>query len=242
MGFFGNAAAPVSNALSSTVGAVGDATNYEGTGMSKDAFEKMYGTPDQRAAAGSASGAAAYTAGQNQSNNPAVNPNLPVTMSVPQQAAPTYGSESGPGLLEQWFGERAGGTDPGYEYAAGRGMKSLDNAFAARGGFNSGASVQADSDYLANMGSQREGQLDSLAGGASGERANSLSTMLGFGNGITSGMAGLTGGYDLGAANALNTGNAAALQLGTNAALAPYQGQQGLMNNLFSLGAMAMLK
>lgn len=155
--------------------------------------------------------------------------------------APTYGTESGPGILGQWFNERATGTDPGYEYATGRGLTALNNQYAARGGYNSGAALQGDSDYLANMGSQREGQLDTLASGASGERQNSLATMLGLGMGITGGEAGLASNYDLGAANALNTGNAAALQLGTNAALAPYQAKQGLMNNLFGLGAIGLM-
>lgn len=168
-------------------------------------------------------------------------PTSPGTTPMTTANGQTYGTESGPGIMQQWFGERATGTDPGYEYATGRGMKALDGAFAARGGYNSGANIQADSDYLANMGSQREGQLDSLASGASGERANSLSTMLGLDNSITGGMAGLTSGYDLGAANALNTGNAAALQLGINGAMAGIQGKQGLMNNLFSIGGLAML-
>lgn len=172
---------------------------------------------------------------------PALTAPPPTLDYAPTGSTPTYGSESGPGLLDQWFNERATGTDPGYEYETNRGLKALDNEYAARGGYNSGAATQADSDYLANMGAKREGQLDSLASGASGERQNSLSTMLGFGTGITSGMAGLTGNYDLGAANALNTGNAAALQLGTNAATAPYLANQGMMQNLTGLGTLALL-
>lgn len=150
-------------------------------------------------------------------------------------APPTYGTESGPGILQQWFGERANGADPGYEYATKRGLTAINNEAAARGGFNGGASEQQDSDYLANMGSQREGQLDTLASGASGERGNQLSTMLGFGTGLAGSEAGLGSAYDLGGANAMSGANNAGLGYGAQAAMIPYLANQGFLSNLMKM-------
>jgi hypothetical protein len=94
-------------------------------------------------------------------------------MAPAQQAAPQqspYGSQSGPGILESWFNQRANGTDPAYEYAMQRGGDAIDTRMAAGGSFNSGARGQQQSDFAANMAAQRMGQLDALAGGASGEQ------------------------------------------------------------------------
>jgi hypothetical protein len=46
---------------------------------------------------------------------PATTPTSPASATPSSSAAPTYGTQSGPGLLDQWFNERASGTDPGYE-------------------------------------------------------------------------------------------------------------------------------
>ena len=204
-------------------------------------------------------GAAAATAGNNQANSLAVNPTLPGytgpnpgqgwtqnangTWAPPNPAsatgaggsAPTYGTQSGPGILQQWFDERANGTDPGYEYATGRGLTALNNQYAARGGFDSGASEQGDSDYLANMGSQRESQLDQLAGGASNENANQVSQMMGLGMGLGGGEAGLAGAYDLGAGGAMTNANNTGLQLSGEAAMIPYLARQQMMQNATGL-------
>lgn len=170
----------------------------------------------------------------------------PSTLTPPQSSGygasstPTYGTQSGPGIMQQWFSQRASGTDPGWEYATKRAGTSLDNAYAARGMYNSGAALQGQGDMLANMTSQREGQLDALAGGASNEYGADLNRMIGMGTGLANSEAGLGSAYDLGAGNALNTGNAAALQLGTNAAMIPYLAKQGLMQNLFGLGSLGL--
>lgn len=156
-------------------------------------------------------------------------------------ATPTYGTESGPGLLDQWFNERATGTDPGWEYATKRGLTALDNGAAARGGYNTGASAQQDSDYLASMGSQREGQLDALATGASGERATSLNTMLGLGTGLAGGEAGLGAAYDIGGANAMSGANNTGLSLGAQGIGLQYGANQNTMNQLMGLGTIAAL-
>lgn len=204
--------------------------------------DQVYGTPDQQGAAARSAQGAATAAGNNQVNNPAVNPNLPnSTVPGAAGAAPTYGTQSGPNLMDQWFGERASGTDPGYEYATSRGLTSLDNAAAARGGFNGGASMQQDSDYLANMGSQREGQLDQLAGGAQSADQSQLNTMLGLGMGLAGGQAGLGAAYDTSGANAMSAANSTGLSLGAQGVGLQYNANQNSMNQLMGLGTLAAL-
>lgn len=151
---------------------------------------------------------------------------------------PTPGTESGPGILEQWFNQRASGTDPGYEYALGRGMSDINNQFAARGGYNSGGAIRALSDYQANMGSQREAQLDALAGGASGEHQGRLDAMFNQGMGLAGGQAGLAQGYDTSAGNAMNAGNLAAIQLALDKAGVDSKYTQSILSNLFSFGGL----
>lgn len=208
--------------------------------------DQVYGTPDQQGAAARSAQGAATAAGNNQVNNPAVNPNLPNSTVPGSDAAmaaapPTYGTQSGPNLMDQWFNERASGTDPGYEYATSRGLTSLDNAAAARGGFNGGASMQQDSDYLANMGSQREGQLDQLAGGAQSADQSQLNTMLGMGMGLAGGQAGLGAAYDTSGANAMSAANSTGLSLGAQGIGLQYGANQNSMNQLMGLGTLAAL-
>lgn len=152
---------------------------------------------------------------------------------------PGGGSESGPGILEQWFNSRANGTDPGYEYAVGRGTKDLNNQFAARGGYNSGAAIQAIGDYQANMGSQREAQLDALAGGASGEHQGRLNSMFSQGLGLANGQGGISGMYDTGAGNAMNQGNVQAIQMMLDKAGVDTKANQGVVNAFMSLLGLA---
>jgi len=146
-----------------------------------------------------------------------------------------YGSQSGPGILEQWFNERANGTDPAFEYGLKRGMNTLDNRYSAMGSFNSGANAQAGSDLYANLLSQRMGQLDSLAGGASGEHQGRLNAMFGQGLGIANGAAGTSSAYDLGAAG--NMGAAAQAQQGMALNKAGVEGQA--FNNFLNNGLSA---
>lgn len=121
---------------------------------------------------------------------------------TPAPVASPWGSQSGPGLLEQWFSQRANGTDPGWEYAMGRGTAMLNRASAARGGFNSSAAFQGLSNLYANMGSQREAQLDELAGGASAEHQNRLNSMFNQGIGIAGGQVGAAQPYGMAAGGA----------------------------------------
>lgn len=145
-----------------------------------------------------------------------------------------FGSESGPGILEDWFNQRATGTDPAYQYALGRGISDINNEFAARGGYNSGGALRRISDFSANMASQRQGQLDALAGGASGEHQRRLESMFNIGGNIAGGKAGLAGAYDLAAGNALNSGNVAAIQAMLDRAGVDSKSKQGILNAIFA--------
>lgn len=155
---------------------------------------------------------------------------------------PEYGTQSGPGILEQWFNMRASGTDPAYEYAMGRGLDAIDTRMAAGGAFNSGARGQQLSDFAANMGAQRAGQLDALAGGASGEHRDRINSMFGQGLGLAGGQAGTAGQYDVGAANAMSAANQAILMMMLNKAGVDSQANQSLMNNIFSGIGLAKMK
>jgi hypothetical protein len=159
-------------------------------------------------------------------------------MAPPPTASPS-GTESGPGILEQWFNSRANGTDPGYEYATKRGLTDINNQQSAMGSFNSGATGQRQDDFLANMGAQREGQLDSLAGGASGEHQGKVNSMFSQGLGIAGGQAGLASGYDLGAGSAMSKANEAALMLALNKAGVDGKAAQSFINMIFGGAALA---
>ncbi len=148
-----------------------------------------------------------------------------------------YGSQSGPGILEDWFNQRASGTDPGYEYAMERGGDAIDNRMAAGGTFNSGARGQQLSDYAANMGAQREGQLDTLAAGASGEHQNRLNSMFNQGNALAGGESGINSAYDLAAGKVQSDALSALLGYQTDKAGVDSQANQGLVNNAFGLAS-----
>lgn len=145
-----------------------------------------------------------------------------------------YGSQSGPGILESWFNQRANGTDPAYEYALKRGGDDLDSRMSAGGSFNSGARGQQLSDFYANSGAQRMGQLDSLAGGASGEHQNRVNSSMMQGLQLAGGQAGLASAYDLGAAGNMQAASNAQQQMYLNKAGVDQQANQGLINNGFS--------
>lgn len=152
---------------------------------------------------------------------------------APEYVAP-YGSQSGPGILENWFNQRANGTDPGYEYAMKRGMNDIDSRMAAGGSYNSGARGQNLSDFAANMGAQREGQLDTLAAGASGEHLGRLGLMYQQGLGLAGGESGLASAYDLGAAGNMAAANQAQQQMFLNKAGVDQKASQGLISNLIN--------
>jgi hypothetical protein len=208
-----------------------------GTAATTPPLNSPFGGPEIYGAPGTTYAGVAAAGGTGTGTSPVSSP-APAPSTSP--ATPTYGTQSGPGILQQWFGERANGTDPAYEYTTGRGIKALDNAAAARGGFNGGASMQQDSDYLANMGAQRQGQLDTLAAGASGENANQISQMLGMGMGLAGGQAGLAGGYDTGAATDWTNANNTGLSLSGQAAMIPYLARQQMMSQLMG-GGMGIL-
>jgi hypothetical protein len=148
------------------------------------------------------------------------------------------GSQSGPGILENWFNQRANGTDPAYEYATKRGMEQLGTASAARGGFNSGAARQQESDFMANMGAQRTGQLDALAGGASGEHQNRLNSMFNQGQALAGGQSGINSAYDLAAGKSMSDALSALLGFTTNKAGVDSKSNQQGLSNLISLGGL----
>lgn len=148
-----------------------------------------------------------------------------------------YGSQSGPGILESWFNQRAAGTDPAYDYSMKRGMEALGNRSAAAGNFNSGAARQQESDFAANMAAQRMGQLDALAGGASGEHLGRLGLMFQQGLGIAGGQAGQASAYDLGAAGNMAAANQAQQQMFLNKAGVDQQAAQAGINNLLGIYA-----
>ncbi len=146
----------------------------------------------------------------------------------------TPGTESGGGILENWFNARASGSDPAYEYAMKRGGDEIDNRMSAGGSFNSGARGQALTDFAANMGAKRLGQLDTLAAGASGEHLGRLGMMFNQGLGIAGGKAGLSTAYDLGAAGNMDAANRAQQQMFLNKAGVDSQFAQGRLNSLIN--------
>lgn len=158
---------------------------------------------------------------------------------VPNASQPSpYGSQSGPGILESWFNQRATGTDPAFEYASKRGMDALGTRYGAAGMGNSGAARQGESDFMANLVGQRMGQLDSLAGGASGEHMGRLGMMFNQGLGLAGGQAGLASAYDLGAAGNMQAANAAQQQMFLNSAAQQQNARQGYVSNLMTGGGL----
>lgn len=145
-------------------------------------------------------------------------------------------SSGKPGILEDWFTQRANGSDPGYEYAMRRGIGDINREFASRGGYNSSAALGRISDYTANMGAQRQAQLDQLASGASGEKStrttqldtlatgasneyrSRLADMFNTAGDIANGRAATSGKYDQAIADAIATGNTAELMMMLNRA------------------------
>lgn len=156
-----------------------------------------------------------------------------------QNAPPATGTQSGPGILEQWFNQRANGTDPAYEYALQRGTANINDQYAARGGYNSGAAVRSISDLTANLGAQRQQQLDALASGASGEHQRRLEDMFSEGTSLAGGQAGTAGSYDLAAGGAMSQAGIQAIELQLAKAGVDQKTRQGIVDTLTSLGKTA---
>lgn len=150
----------------------------------------------------------------------------------PEKATSPYGSQSGPGILENWFNQRATGIDAASQYAQKRGLDALGDRFSASGGYNSGAARQADADLIANVEAQRAAQLDSLAGGASGERQGRLNAMFNQGIGLAGGQAGTMGQYDTASAGANNSLMQALISIMANKAGVDAKANQGFFSNL----------
>lgn len=177
------------------------------------------------AAATAASGAAARGAAQ------------AAAAAAPKPPSP-YGTESGPSYVEQRYMDRLTGVDPAFNYAAKRGMESLGNRYGAAGLANSGAARQGEGDFMSNLIAQSQGQLDSLAGAASGARQNKINSMFGTGMGLAGGQAGLMGAYDLQSARSNDALMEAIVQMmGGKAGVDDKSRQGGVSNIIGGLGA-----
>lgn len=186
-------------------------------------------------AAGSGGGAASIVGGADPH---APNTPAPSTPAAPE-AAPQGGTQSGPGILENWFNQRANGTDPGWEYGMGRASDSINRQFAARGGYNSSGAMQSLSDMYANANSQREGQLDALAGGASGEHQRRLEDMFNQGQGLANGQANTAQGYDFAGGGAMANGMRTKMDLFLNRSGVDQKTRQGQLNAITNIGSTA---
>lgn len=148
---------------------------------------------------------------------------------------PPRGSESGPGILESWFNQRAQGIDAASQYATKRGLDALNDRYAAGGMANSGAARQGDADLLANIEAQRAGALDALAAGASGEHQRRLDSMFGQGLGLAGGQSQINSIYDIKAGDAQSEAIKAALGFFLNKAGVDDKSRQQGLSNIFSL-------
>lgn len=154
-------------------------------------------------------------------------------------AANPYGTESGNTYLEDRYLNRMSGEDLAYNYAAKRGMEGLGNQYAAAGMANSGAARQGESDFLANLTAQSQGQLDSLAAGATGARQRKTDSMFNTALGLAGGEAGSVSPYALGAAGAMSAADQAYIYMLLNKAGVEGQARQGGLNALFNFGKFA---
>lgn len=158
--------------------------------------------------------------------------------STPGTPAPATGTESGPTYIEQRYLDRLNGTDPAFEYAKKRGMEALGNQYSAAGGFNSGAARQGESDFMANLIAQSQGQLDALAGGATGARQHKLDSMFNQGLGLAGGQAGTMGAYDLASARSNDALMEALIQMMGGKAGVDDKSRQGGINNILGFASL----
>jgi hypothetical protein len=158
---------------------------------------------------------------------------------APAGTGDPYGYASGPTYLENRYLSRLFGTDPAYEYALKRGGNEIDDRMAAGGSYNSGARGQQLSDFAANAMAQSEGQLDSLAAGATGARQSSLNSMFGTGGSLASGQSGINSAYDLAAGGAMSNALSALLGYTTSKAGVDSKSNQQGWNNVIGLASLA---
>jgi hypothetical protein len=81
---------------------------------------------------------------------------------------------------EQLYREGIGQLDPFYDHAERKGTAAINDAMAARGGFNSGAAIQKIGDLSANLRGQQAVQMQSRAGQADRERTSRYGQGMGF--------------------------------------------------------------
>lgn len=112
----------------------------------------------------------------------------PPSRNYTRSPAATDGTQSGPTYIEDRYLSRASGTDPGWEYATGKATDAINKQYASRGGYNSSGAMNQIGDMFANATSQREGQLDALAAGATTGHQNALNSMFSSGLGIANGV------------------------------------------------------
>jgi hypothetical protein len=78
------------------------------------------------------------------------------------------GGLAGPGALEKRYEEVHSGNDPALKFQMAEGNKSLSDAFAAKGGLNSGAADRSRALMNAKLISDSQTRIDNLAAGAQG--------------------------------------------------------------------------
>lgn len=84
----------------------------------------------------------------------------------------SYGNDlmGGPGDSEKLFAQGMAGSNPFYDYATQQATKGVRDAAAGRGGFNSGAAIQAEGNVTANLRGQQAQGLTDLAGQSDASR------------------------------------------------------------------------
>ena len=121
---------------------------------------------------------------------------LDQTTPAARQWRNTYetGELAGPGYAEKLFEERRAGTSPDQIRARQMGHKSIGDAFAASGGFNSGARMKTSADFEANLATKEAEQLANLSLGAQGAKETRLGGAFDRLSGLGMGRAGIVAG------------------------------------------------
>lgn len=162
-------------------------------GAAKGGYESLFGSPGTKAGLDKASNDAAAlgTAGRDYQEK-GLNQSLGYFGQSQDLLNQQKTALSGPSLSQQRYADLQGGNDPYFNYMLQRGNKQLDNTFSAQGGFNSGARLQAGSDFQANLAAQQSQQMSGLAGQADQEQRGRLADIFGRQFGISQGEAGAT--------------------------------------------------
>lgn len=101
------------------------------------------------------------------------------------------GQLAGKGYLEDLYEKSAGGSNPFYARARETGTKSINDAFAARGLYNSGAALSAIGNLNADLGAQEARDMERMAGSAQAAREGRLRSGFEGAMGLGAGKAGL---------------------------------------------------